>query len=120
MCSRLAVLVVVAAVLLWMCGLVLGKVARGIVVLPLRLYRSGYDREFVVAEMLSLREMACGNGSELEWVEVRRVWVVFLRLVSQRARLKDGESFELWRCTFGKTCPFLASPSHLLRPNNGI
>lgn len=62
MCLRSAVLVVVAAVLLLMCGLDLGRVAKGIVVLPLRLQRDGRGRGFVVAEMLSLRGIARGNG----------------------------------------------------------
>lgn len=69
MCLHLAVLVVVAAVLLSMCGLDLERVAREIVVLPLRLQRGGYARGFLVAEMLSLREVARGNG--VGWSETR-------------------------------------------------
>jgi hypothetical protein len=73
MCLRLAVLVVVAVVLLWMYGLDLGRVAKGIVVLPLRLQRDGYDRGFVVAGMLSSREVMRGNGRDFErgWSETR-------------------------------------------------
>jgi len=70
MCLRLAVLVVVAAALLLMCGPDPGKVARGIVVLPLR---CGRECGIVVAGMLSLREFARGDGSEdgIGWSETR-------------------------------------------------
>jgi hypothetical protein len=73
MCLHLAVLVAVAAVLLWMCVLDLERVATGIVVLPLRLQRGGCECGFVVAEMLSLREIArrgC-SGFGIGWSETR-------------------------------------------------
>jgi hypothetical protein len=75
MCLHLAVLavVVVAAVLLWMCGPDLERVATGIVVLPLKLRKGGCECGFVVAGMLSLREIArrgC-SGFRIGWSETR-------------------------------------------------
>lgn len=74
MCLRSAVLVVVvAAVLLLTCGLDLGRVAKEIAVLPLRLWEGGRGCGIVVAGMLSLRVIARGNGTESEmgWSETR-------------------------------------------------
>jgi hypothetical protein len=65
MCSHSAVLaVVVAAALLLMYGLDLERVARGIVVLPLRQSKGVYECGIAVAEMLSLREIARESGSD--------------------------------------------------------
>jgi hypothetical protein len=56
-----------------MCGLDLERVATGIVVLPLRLRKGGCECGFVVAEMLSSREIARRGCSDcrLGWSETR-------------------------------------------------
>lgn len=104
---RSAVLAVVAAVLLLMCGLDLGRGARGIVVLPLRLWEGGRECGFVVAEMLSLRGIARVNGgaSWVGWSETRLGWLFFLRLVSQRAATQRWRKLRVVeRYALGKTC----------------